>query len=91
MILGLHQEAILKQEFFLSDLRISPAGFIFEAIPVTFVEDFSIKKWVYCKAIVKSFSDTTMTMLIRGYNAGADNNLKFYLDDISMKKITLRP
>jgi len=57
----------------------------------TFGSDFTTGEWVYSKLYVE-FSETgDKTFQIRGYNEFNPDRLKFYIDNLSVSEVTLRP
>ncbi|MGB5262053.1 MAG: hypothetical protein WBN28_00520 [Lutimonas sp.] len=81
----------LSSDVFLSDVRFYPTNWAFEAIPVTFNEEFPVGEWVYSSGYFTPAADMEVGFFIRGYNGGSDKNLKFYMDKISIAEVKLRP
>ncbi|MDV7186028.1 hypothetical protein R3X25_01940 [Lutibacter sp. TH_r2] len=81
----------LNDSVFESDIRIYPSDWSFEALVTLFNEDFPIGEWVYTNAFVTGANDSNVNFFIRGYNVGTDKRLKFYMDNLSVSKVSLRP
>lgn len=77
--------------FFVSDIRFYPASFGFEAATTFFTEDFPIGEWVYTNAFITPSANEDVNFRIRGYSGGANETLKFYMDNISVSEVELRP
>ena len=58
----------------------------------SFSADFTLNEWVYCKAFVQ-FSAATgpQTPVIRGFNGSNPQAIKYYIDNLSLSEVTLRP
>ncbi|MBJ7880121.1 hypothetical protein [Gelidibacter salicanalis] len=76
---------------FASDLRIYPSSFDFEAVPVNFDENFPIGEWVYRSSFITADFSGAIDLVLRGYNEGANQKLKFYLDNLTIAPVNLRP
>ena len=58
---------------------------------VEFPPTFETGKWVYSSAIVQFSATENITYMIRGFNSGNSQTLKFYMDDLTVYKLTSRP
>ncbi|MFW2377918.1 hypothetical protein [Cellulophaga baltica] len=76
---------------FVSDLRFYPRSFGFEAATTFFTEDFPVNEWVYTSAFITPGADEDVNFVIRGYNVGNGQTLKFYMDNISVAEVEIRP
>ncbi len=75
-----------------SDIRIYEVGFgIADLIPTVFSSSLPTGEWIYQSFQFKSVFGGDATLLIRGFNENNPDTLKFYLDDMSLSEIRLRP
>ncbi len=56
-----------------------------------FTSDFSINKWVYASFRTNKLPSGDASFMLRGYNATNPEPLKFYLDNITVAELKLRP
>lgn len=57
----------------------------------TFNEDFETNKWVYTSFQTTFAQAGDLSFMIRGFNATNPSPLKFYMDNITVAKLNLRP
>ena len=57
----------------------------------TFVDDFQTNKWVYSSLRTDKFAAGNTSFMIRGYNGNSDAPFKFYMDNIIVAELKLRP
>ncbi len=56
-----------------------------------FTPDFNVGEWVYTSVFVKFNETGEKTLTIRGWNEFNNSSLKFYMDDLTLRKVNLRP
>ncbi|WP_298363750.1 hypothetical protein [uncultured Lutibacter sp.] len=56
-----------------------------------FSSDMPTGEWIYQKFYFKSTTDAEITWLIRGFNEHNTDTLKFYIDDMVLAEVELRP
>ena len=89
---------------YVTDLGSSDPGFVpdmrFYWFPGTdwsvgpnpgFATGFKTNEWVYTKQFVKFADAGDKTFQIRGWNEFNNQKLKFYMDNLTLKKVNLRP
>ncbi|SNR30950.1 hypothetical protein SAMN06265371_10183 [Lutibacter agarilyticus] len=57
----------------------------------TFTSDFKTGEWVYSKTYAQFNETGDKTFQIRGYNEANPERLKFYMDNLSVSEVSLRP
>lgn len=57
----------------------------------TFTSDFKTGEWVYSSTFVQFNETGDKTFQIRGYNEANPETLKFYMDNLSVSEVSLRP
>ncbi len=74
-----------------SDIRIYPSNWAFELIPTVFTPDLPTGEWVYQKQEFDAGFTGEISWFIRGYNEFNPQALKFYIDDMFLAEVPVRP
>ena len=56
-----------------------------------FTPDFARDQWVFSSIIVTASETEMRRFFIRGYNGDNPNPFSFYIDDLSVTEVNLRP
>jgi len=74
-----------------SDIRIYPNNFAFELVPTVFSPELPTGEWVYQKQEFTSGFTGEISWFIRGYNEFYPQTIKFYIDDMFLSEVPVRP
>ncbi|CAM3437628.1 hypothetical protein [Zobellia roscoffensis] len=74
-----------------SDIRVYPSNWAFELIPTVFTPDLPTGEWVYQKQEFDAGFTGEISWFIRGYNEFHPQDIKFYIDDMYLAEVPVRP